>query len=619
MRTITRRAWLQQATLAAAPRLWSTPASGTLVVSPDGRDSAAGTADAPKATLVGARDSLRTLSPGARKRIVVRGGDYFLSEPLVLDHRDSGLVIEAAPGDQPLLHGGRLIAGWTPDGDRFWSAPVGSDADFRMLLVNRRYCPRARLPEVGAFRHKSEFPVRWMSTTEGGWERQPTEDELTTMRFRPEDLGPWFDSRNAEVRVYHMWDESLVPVASIDHSDHVMRFASRTGHPPGAFGVDKYVVWNVREGMNVPGQWYLDRVAGRVVYWPLPGEKMAEAEVIAPVLRSIVRLEGSETEPVRDIAISGLGLSVTNTEAGSGGFGAARYSGALWASHVENCELLDLTVNHVCGQAVKARACRALRISGCSAHSCGAGGLRIRGHSIIIEDNRIHDVGLTYPSAIALSLDGDNGRIEHNSIYRAPYSAVTARGGPHSIARNHIHHVMEELHDGAGIYVAFCRQTGLQGNRVHDIPDTGGYGSSAYYLDEQAEECTVTGNVSVNVERPSHNHMARNNAILGNLFVSEGDMRLSFQRSGGYFLEHNVAEAHGKITVADAGAIARSKNNIFRSDSRVLEGVPENTLIADPKLERTGPGRFTFAPGSPAPGLGIAPIDVSDAGCREPR
>ena len=53
----------------------------------------------------------------------------------------------------------------------------------------------------------------------------------------------------------------------------------------------------------------------------------------------------------------------------------------------------------------------------------------------------------------------------------------------------------------------------LRGNYIHDIVDMGGYGASAYYLDEQAEDCLVEGNLSVRVARPSHNHMARKNTL----------------------------------------------------------------------------------------------------------
>ena len=89
------------------------------------------------------------------------------------------------------------------------------------------------------------------------------------------------DVNNAEVTVYHMWDESMVGLKAIDAEKQILTFSSPSGHPPGAFGVKKYVIWNIREGMTEPGQWYLDRTRGKVVYWPLPGEDMATAKVVA--------------------------------------------------------------------------------------------------------------------------------------------------------------------------------------------------------------------------------------------------------------------------------------------------------------------------------------------------
>ncbi len=619
---LTRRDWLRTAVagVAAASRLVAAPR--TLYVAPDGRDNWSGTradstsTDGPLATLAAARDALRGGPAGARKQIVVRGGEYFLPAPLTLDHRDAGLSIEAAPGEEAVLYGGRRVTGWAPGGGGLWAARVDPGWDFRMLMVNQRYCPRARLPETGTFTHLSEFPVRWMSTTGGGWERKPTGEELTTMRFQPADLGEWLDPENAEIRLYHMWDESLLPVRSVDHAQGILRFASPSGHPAGAFNVRKYVVWNIREGMRSPGQWYLDRRARKVVYWPLPGEDMEEAEVIAPVLESVVRIEGTEASPVRDVALRGLAVSATNTPAGAGGFGAARYDGAVALNHASNCELRDLQLVNVGGQGVKANGCGGLRVERCHVFSCGAGGLRIGGNQFTVSDNRIHHIGLTYPSAIALSGRGNGGSIEHNDIHHTPYSAINSGGEDISIAGNHLHHAMLELHDGAAIYVTFCKRISLTGNHAHDIPDTGGYGSSSYYLDEQAEDCRVEGNLSDNVGRPSHNHMARRNTISGNVFLSDGDMRMTFQKSEDFRLERNVLAAGGKITVVNGQSVTESGANIAWSGARVFEGLPENTLIANPGVERTGPGRVRFAAGSAAGELGIEPLDVSRAGCR---
>ena len=125
-----------------------------------------------------------------------------------------------------------------------------------------------------------------------------------------------------------------------------------------------------------------------------------------------------------------------------------------------------------------------------------------------IADNEVHDVGLTYPSAIALTGGGKDCEISHNHVYDTPYSAVTCGGQDNLIEGNRIHHAMQELHDGAGIYCFGGKGLVLRGNFIYDIVDTGGYGASAYYLDEQCEGCVVEKNLSINVARPSHNHMA---------------------------------------------------------------------------------------------------------------
>ncbi len=591
--------------------------------------------DGPKATPAAALGAARKAETPAPKCIVLRGGDYFIEEPLRLSNQDSGLTVEAAPGEAVVLYGGRRVTGWRPDGDRFWAADLpevkSGEWDFRMLVVNGRFCERARLPKAGFFTHLSEWDVRWMGTTGGGWQRKPTEDELTTMKYRPEDLGPWLDTKNAEVNVYHMWDESVVGVASIDTEQRVLKFASLAGHPPGAFGVKNYVVWNVREGLQEPGQWYLDRTAGKVVYWPLPGEDMRGADAVAPVAESIIIVQGSESQAVAGVTLRGLTLSVTNTPLAAGGFGAGRFPGAVSLVNTQDCRLLGLKLVNVGGQGVKTWRCEGLQIGNCEVHHTGACGLVVRGTNCSVEDCLVHDVGVSYPSAIGITCGGKGNRIAHSEIHDTPYSAVTAGGDDHAIEDNLIYRAMLELHDGAGIYIGFCKNVALRRNFVRDIVDTGGYGASAYYLDEQAENCIVENNLSLRVVRPSQNHWATNNTIRNNVFVADGDMNLTFARCTNYRIERNVVRAGGKITFSNAQAITAMPDNLLYSAQGLIERTDldnyrqvaksayepsEGTVVAEPGLEGVETGRCRFAAESPAHALGIEPVDVSAAGRR---
>lgn len=382
--------------------------------------------------------------------------------------------------------------------------------------------------------------------------------------------------------------------------------------------------------MTLPGQWYLDRNAGKLVYWPLPGEDMTRAEVYAPIIESIVHIRGTRANPVRDIMIRGLKLSVTNTPLEAGGFGAGKFDGAVSITFAENCHLVGLEIVNVGGQGIKASGDN-LRIERCHVHNAGACGIRCRGAQAVVTDNHIHDIGLTYPSALALQGGGRDCLISHNEIHDCPYTAINCGGQQNRIEHNLIYHAMLELHDGGGIYCFAGKNLVLRGNFIRDIIDTGGYGASAYYLDERSENCLVEGNLSVGIVRPSHNHMAKNNTIRNNVFISDKDARVTLPRSSDFTFEHNVIYAEGEIVLENPDGITTMRNNVLYSAegriqfrrlkdySRVgdysFEADSEN-LTADPHIIEFEKGRVKFAGDSPALRLGIKPIDVSDAGIR---
>jgi len=615
--------------------------TSTFYVAPIGSDSWSGRIPRPNASRTdGPFDTPDAACAAARKvdtkvpkTIVVQEGLYFLNEPLVLTDKDAGLTIEAAPGAKVFLYGGRKVAGWKKDGERFYSAALPDVKegkwDFRALVVNGRFCRRARLPEKGFFKHQSSFDVPWMTSTGGGWKRKPTNEELTQLKYKPEDLDSRLDIKNAELTVYHMWDESLVGVSAMDTKSHTLTFATPSGHPPGAFGVKKYVIWNVREAMTEPGQWYLDRTAGKVVYWPLPGEDMSKAEVFAPTIESIIQIKGTKNKPAKDITIRSLVLSVTTTPLKAGGFGAGRFEGAVSISSGRNCSLLDLEIVNVGGQGIRVSGSN-LRIENCHVHHTGACGIKFSGAGSLITNNYIHHVGLTYPSAIGLQGGGQDNEVSHNEIHDTPYTAINWGGERNRIENNLIYRAMLELHDGGGIYCFAGKGLVLRGNFIRDIPDTGGYGSSAYYLDERSENCIVEGNLSFNVGRPTHNHMAKNNTIRNNVFICDEDARFTFPRSSDFVFERNIVYARGKIVFDNTDAITTFKDNVLYSTEGQVQGnkmsrysrtgseplQPDDNLFADPLLVEFEKGKVSFAAQSPAAKLGIEPIDVSGAGRR---
>src|SRR5262249_4644184 len=130
-------------------------------VAPDGRDDHPGTRDRPFATLARARDAVSRLKADgglkAGATVLVRGGTYRLTEPVLFGPEDSGtkdrpVVYAAYPGEKPILSGGRVIPDWRPAEGKRWATklPAGSGGlwRFTQLFVDGKRQTRSRLPDT---------------------------------------------------------------------------------------------------------------------------------------------------------------------------------------------------------------------------------------------------------------------------------------------------------------------------------------------------------------------------------------------------------------------------------------------------------------------------------------
>jgi hypothetical protein len=532
------------------------------------------------------------------RHLVFHKGDYF-DVDLRLGPEDVGMVLEAAPGESPVLYGGCRIGGWQPDGDRFWAAPVPGVRegmwDFRTLMVDGHPAARARLPQAGMFTHESRFDGHWMSSSAGGWDRNPTEGELTTLRYAPGDLGDWLDVRNAECTVYHQWDESLVGVKAHDSSTRTLTFSTPCTHPPGSFGVNPralcFVLWNVREGMHEPGQWYLDRTRGLLVYWPRPGEDMRTLFVIAPTRFSIIQCEGTEGQPVKDVVIRGLTLASTTTPLRSAGFGAGNLEGAITLKGPsENVLIERVRIHNAGGQGIHVdRGGRRVRIAGSVIEDCGGPGIFAVGEGCVIADNVVRRIGLVYPSAVALSLTGTDGDISHNEVSGCPYTAIHSGGRGMRIEFNILRDFMKELDDGGAIYSFAAKHCIYRGNAAYG---TSGRLAHAYYLDEQSEDSVVEENLAVNTRSPCHNHMARNCVIRRNTFIDDGPSAVLLMRCEGFTFEDNLWVGGGGLTLTmpRQGLKRTSGNRLYPGTGAIRVGWLKDGGYEVEKTEDWPPG-----------------------------
>ena len=187
----------------------------------------------------------------------------------------------------------------------------------------------------------------------------------------------------------------------------------------------------------------------------------------------------------------------------------------------ERCALDQCRFEHLGGTAVWfRRACRNNRLSKCRISDVAGNGVNVgepqvnvpspeaiaAGRALgpvsqgnAISHNRIDHCGAVFHGAVGVWIGMAKAtEVSSNEIKSLPYTGISVgwNWSPaptvcegHLIASNHIHHVMQLLSDGGGIYT-LGRQPGtiLRGNVIHDVPVNAGRAeSNGIFMDEGIE------------------------------------------------------------------------------------------------------------------------------------
>ena len=378
---------------------------------------------------------------------------------------------------------------------------------------------------------------------------------------------------------------------------------------------------------------------------------------------ALLRLRGAE------------GVSVENCHFRNSGGAAIRMD-----LHARNNRVVDTVIEHMGGVGILMA-------------GYGPGAKDVSRRNRILR-NHIHHVGeiLWHSPAIFVWQSGEN-RIANNLIHNTPYSGIVISGRIHwdrsgageasktirwdevdeafamefpdgpperpdwevrekflhgrnnLIERNNIHHVMEVLRDGNGVYVSGTgRGNVIRENYIHHSEAE--TMNAAIRCDDDQHFTTIERNI-VFRNRGSGNGIAikGRNDVINNFIIGLGidhDHRgyISLEESpvAGSVIRHNVLYAteseanvyfqrglfgpdpHLKDTEADYNVYFNSTDPRWGAAHLERErrhGIEQHSIAEDPLFVAPLEGDFSFRPESPALELGVEPIDLSVIGLPE--
>jgi parallel beta-helix repeat protein len=637
--------------------------SGNLAVPAPGRD------DGPLASLAAALKTVRAARervPGAFDgvTILLRGGTYYLEEPLVLTPDLSGagaqepLLITAYPNEKPVLSGARLLTGWKRVEDKRgqWQTEVPGVREgkwyFRQLFVNGQRKMRARTPNTGYFRIQGDSP----------------QDKPIRLKFKAGDIKKeWAASGDVDVVAYLAWADLRMAIRSVDETNGV---ATLVGDPKPSNRENnaQYFIENAPDGLDQPGEWYLNRKTGVLTYWAEPGEDLTQAEVLAPGLEELLVLQGDSAskKPVAHVVLRGLTFAHTDYSVGPEGYAdtqaAVGIAGDIRAEAAVDCVVENCVFTQLAGYGLDlGKGCQQWRVVGNEFIDLGAGGLRIgettpreqafdQCHHHVITDNHLYQLGRIYPAGVGVFiLQSGNNRVAYNHIHDLYYTAVSVGWNwgyqetpchDNLVEYNHLHDVGQGLLSDMGAVYTLGIQKGtvIRNNLIHDV-NAFTYGGWGLYTDEGSSFITLENNVVYRCKSAGfHQHYGRENVVRNNIFAFNLEHQLMRSREE----EHLSFTFDRNIVYFDSGDLLGSTwtNNHFRFDDNVYfddrpearpdtmrfagatlaewrgRGHDTHSVVADPLFFNPRAYNFRLNPNSPALKLGFAPIDLTKVGIR---
>ncbi len=246
-------------------------------VAPDGDDGNPGTIDRPFATIQRARDTIRGTTGNT---VYLRDGTYWLDSALAFTSADSGgdgvpNVYRAYPDETVVLNGGELLeTTWEPVehlGNTIYKTNVG-DRFFRSMWVDDAKAQRARTPNGAESMADYEY-----------FTSQSTPDATQAIGFSEGDIDPtWTNLQEVEIQFVRDFTSRRQRIDWVDDVNNVVWMAGNaySGGFVLYYSGNRYWVENVFQGLDVPGEWYLNSVTKDLYYYPIDGKDPDTSEII---------------------------------------------------------------------------------------------------------------------------------------------------------------------------------------------------------------------------------------------------------------------------------------------------------------------------------------------------
>lgn len=526
----------------------------TLYISPKGNDKANGLAPRPGPqggpfrTLERARDEIRALKQAGKwpeGPIVVElaAGIYERKEPFTLEEQDSGtpqtpIIYRAQMGAEVRLTGGRVVRVWKPVTEPALLkrlAPVARGhvfvADLQALGITDYGQPGGGwaagiVPRLELFYNDEPMTLARYPNEGFMYIRDVTDEAPVDVRGTKGSRAPKFyyegdrpeywlkmGEKDVWLQGWWFWDwaEERQRIAHIDPEKKLITLEEPPKHPYGYRKGQWFYAYNALCELDRPGEYFLDRDAGRLYFWP--PTPLSQGVALVSVIPQLVLMKNTSYVIWRGITFEACRLAAISITGGR-----------------EN-RLVGCVIRNTGGYAIHINGGTKNGVLGCDMYNMGAGGVTVEGgdrHTLTPGENFVENCHIHHYSRWnrivkpGIILGGCGNRAAHNLIHNAPHKGMMFSGNDHIIEFNEFHSLVYEANDAGVIYSGFDwtgRGHEIRYNFFHHIYGFQGRGCVGVYLDDMFSSAHIYGNVFYQVPRAAFIGGGRDTLIENNIFV----------------------------------------------------------------------------------------------------
>ena len=486
---------------------WVNSPGHVLYVSPLGKDDNPGTKEKPFNTMKRAQEEVRKLKDKKSVTVYLRGGSYFLSQPVIFTNEDSGaenspVVYRSYEGEEARIIGGVQINNFKPLTDpavlrmlseeahgKVWVADLkeagindygrlvnrgdGPTSPAAMeLICNKKIMRLARWPNEGWLR------VAGLVNPKGDYVSRNTPYQRGKFVYSDSRPERWKEEKEIWLKGYMgpkvPFFMKHLKVTSIDTDKKIIYVADdpRFNRRDPNYGVgdriaanEPYFAYNILSELDTPGEWYLDRESGKLYFYP-PG-KLEGSEIVGTLHeKALIQMNNASNIVFFGLTVEGGRSHGFEIEGGR--------NNMIAASVIRNT-----------GQfAVKIGSGWEHKVIGCDIYDVGEGGVALDGGDRqklipakhLVENNHIYrfnrfDGGYRQ----AVQINGIGQRVSHNVMHDSPHQVVYFNANDHVIEYNELHDAPHEGREIGAMYIygspwaLMNRGTVIRNNFFHHI------------------------------------------------------------------------------------------------------------------------------------------------------